>query len=137
MKPHDSLKLLNVRLALYIPTQQAVVLSTCLIDRFLAEQRLRSVWSVTRIQNNTRSKVKTRTTTKCGWFRKIMKRAHRRSHSRLVEQETRRRLQTKWSSLREEAEKAGRVRCYFLLTYVLFPLFLCFFWGHVACPNVQ
>jgi len=99
----------------------------------LAEQRIRSAWSVTGIQNSTRSKTRTTTTTKDGWFRKIVKRAH----SKLVEQEKRRGLQTKWSSLREEAEKAGRVRCYFLLTYVLFPLFLRLLWGHVACPNVQ
>jgi len=118
-------------------SKKAVILNTCRIDRFLAEQRIRSAWSVMRIQNNTRSKTRTRTTTKDGWVRKMVKRAHRWSHSKLVEPEKRRGLQTKWSSLREEVEKAGRVRCYFLLTYVLFPLFLCFLWGHVACPNVQ
>jgi hypothetical protein len=70
-KLHDSL---NVRPAVYIFTYKAVILNTCLIDRFLAEQRIRSSWSVTRIQNKN-----TRTRTKDGRFMKIMK-AYRDDH---------------------------------------------------------
>jgi len=44
---HKSLKLLNLRPALYILKQKAVILNTCCIARkFLAEQCIRSAWSM-------------------------------------------------------------------------------------------
>jgi len=44
---HKSLKLLNLHPALYILKQKAVILNTCCIVRkLLAEQCIRSAWSV-------------------------------------------------------------------------------------------
>jgi hypothetical protein len=46
-KLHDSLKLLNLRPALYIPMQKAVILNTCRIARkFFSQQWITSAWSV-------------------------------------------------------------------------------------------
>jgi len=44
-KLHESIKWINLRPGIYIPTQKAVILNTCrIVRKFLAEEWIRSAW---------------------------------------------------------------------------------------------